>query len=69
MHSDRWHVVERFRVSDDGRTLTRAYTFEDPLYMEGSYTGQDTHSLTSEPYVPYGCEELGGMNNQRPEGE
>ena len=69
MHSDRWHVVERFRVSDDGRTLTRTYTFDDPLYMEGSYTGQDTHSLTTEPYVPYGCEDLGGTNNQRPEGE
>ena len=69
MHSDQFHVVERFRVSDDGRTLTRAYTFDDPLYMEGSYSGQDTHSLTSEPYVPYGCEDLGGMNNQRPAGE
>ena len=68
VHSGRWHVVERFRVSDDGRTLTRAYTFEDPLYMVGSYTGQDTHSLTSEPYVPYECEDLGGINNRRPEG-
>ena len=69
VHSDRWHVVERFRVSDDGRTLTRTYTFDDPLYMEGAYTGQDTHSLTSEPYAPYECEDLGGINNQRPEGE
>ena len=69
MHSEQFHVVERFRASDDGRMLTRSYTFDDPLYMQGSYTGQDTHSLTSEPYVPYGCEDLGGTNNQRPEGE
>ena len=68
MHSDRWHVVERFRVSPDGRTLTRSYTFEDPLYMQGTYSGEDTHSLTTEPYVPYACEDLGGRNNQRPEG-
>ena len=69
MHSDQWHVVERFRVSPDGRTLTRDYTFDDPLYMQESYTGQNTHSLTTEPYVPYACEDLGGLNNVRPEGE
>ena len=69
MHSDQWHVVERFRVSPDGRTLTRTYTFEDPLYMQGTYSGQDSHSLTTEPYVPYACEDLGGLNNLRPEGE
>ena len=68
MHSDRWHVVERFEVSDDGRTLTRSYTFNDPLYMQGAFTGQDAHSLTNEPYVPYACEDLSGRNNQRPEG-
>lgn len=66
MHSDQWHVTERFSVSEDGRTLTRAYAFDDPLYMHGSYSHQDTASLTTEPYVPYGCEDLGGTNNVRP---
>ena len=66
MHSDQWHVTERFEVSEDGRTLTRTYTFDDPLYMQGSYTQQDSASLTTEPYVPYGCEDLGGENNVRP---
>ena len=66
MHSDQWHVVERFRVSPDGRTLSRTYTFDDPLYMHGTYSGEDTHSLTAEPYVPYACEDLGGRNNLRP---
>jgi hypothetical protein len=66
MHSEQWHVTERFSVSDDGRTLTRTYTFDDPRYMLGSYTQQDTASLTTEPYVPYGCEDLGGENNVRP---
>ena len=66
MHSGQWHVVERFQVSADGRTLTRDYTFEDPLYLQGAYSGQDSHSLTTEPYVPYACEELSGQNNFRP---
>jgi len=65
MHSAEWHVVERFSVSDDGLTLTRDYTFTDPLYMEGSYSGTDTSSLTNEPFVPYDCEELSGENNRR----
>ena len=66
MHSDQWHVVESLEVSADGRSLTRTYTFEDPLFMQGAYTGRDLHSLTTEPYVPYGCEELSGENNERP---
>ncbi len=66
MHSDQWHVVERFEVGTDRRSLIRTYTFGDPLFMQGAYMGQDLHSLTTEPYVPYGCEELSGENNQRP---
>ena len=66
MHSDRWHVVERFEVAAGGRTLTRTYTFDDPLFMQATYTGQDSASLTTEQYAPYDCEELSGKNNQRP---
>ena len=66
MHSDQWHVVERFEVSAGGRTLTRSYTFDDPLFMQGTVTGQDWASLTTEQYSPYNCEELSGQNNQRP---
>ena len=65
MHSEQWHVVERLFIGEDGLTLTRDYTFTDPLYMEGSYSGQDTASLTTDPYVPYDCEELSGENNRR----
>jgi hypothetical protein len=65
MHSSEWHVVERFSVSDDGLVLNRDYTFTDPLYMESSYGGHDTASLTDEPLVPYNCEELSGENNRR----
>ena len=66
MHSDRWHVVERFEVAADGRTLSRSYTFDDPLFMQGTYVGEDSASLTTEQYMPYDCEELSGRNNVRP---
>jgi hypothetical protein len=59
-------VVERFEVAADRRTLTRTYTFNDPLFMQGTYAGQDSASLTTEQYAPYDCEELSGKNNQRP---
>jgi len=65
MHSGQWEVVERFRVSDDGLTLIRDYTFSDPQFMEGSYSGQDTLTLSLEPYGGYDCENLGGTNNIR----
>jgi hypothetical protein len=44
--------------------LTRTYTFDDPLFMQGTYAGQDSASLTTEQYAPYDCEELSGNNNQ-----
>lgn len=65
MHSDQWHVEERFEISTDGRRLMRSYTFNDPLFMQGTFTGQDVASLTNEQYTPYDCEELSGKNNQR----
>ena len=69
MHSDQLHVVERFEVDEGGRTLTRNYFFEDPLFMQGAYTGVDTQSLSTEAYRPYDCEELSGQNNRRIKGQ
>jgi hypothetical protein len=34
-HSDAMHVVERFRVSPDGKTLWITQTYEDPATFEG----------------------------------
>lgn len=65
MFSDQFRVTERYSVSPDGLTLTRRYTFSDPLFMEGAYSGEDTVSLTTESYGGYGCEDLGGANNVR----
>jgi hypothetical protein len=65
MYSNQFHVVERFTVDPNARTLTRAYTAEDPLYLKGPYTGQDYMMLSDEPYVLYNCVELSGKNNLR----
>jgi hypothetical protein len=40
-HGEGLHVVERFTLSDDARTLTREYTAEDPAYFDGQFRGAD----------------------------
>lgn len=65
MFSDQMHIVERFTFDPAARSLTRAYTVEDPLYLKAPYTGQDVQTISDEPYVPYNCVELSGKNNIR----
>ena len=38
--SERKTVVERYSVSDDGQTLTLAYTLSDPTYLTAPYNGR-----------------------------
>ncbi len=66
MHSDQMHVVERFSVDPNAKTLTREYRAEDPLYLKSPYTGRDVMLLSKEPFVLYNCVELSGQNNIRP---
>ena len=66
MHSDRMHVIERFSVDPNAKTLTRTYRAEDPLYLKTPYTGTDVMTLSTEPYIRYNCVELSGKNNLRP---
>jgi hypothetical protein len=65
MHSDQYHVVERFRYDENDRTLIREYTASDPLYFEAPYSGRDVADISVIPYLPYDCEELSGANNIR----
>jgi hypothetical protein len=67
LHSDQMHVVERFRVDPEEVLLVRDYTIEDPLYLENVVNGQDFMAMSTGPYEPYGCVELSGDNNIRPE--
>ena len=65
MHSDQMHVVERFSVDANAKTLTRTYRAEDPLYLKSPFNGTDTMALSDEPYTRYECVELSGRNNIR----
>jgi hypothetical protein len=66
MFSSQAHVVERFTLDAGAKTLTRTYSFEDPLYLQQPHTGRDVMSASREPYTPYECVELSGDNNRRP---
>lgn len=57
-HSEAMHVIERFWLSDDGKTLTREYVVNDPLYLAQPYQGSDSVVRTSFPFEEYGCEDL-----------
>ena len=57
-HSDQLHVVERFALDANGRSLTRSWVAEDPLYFEGEYTGRDVVHVSDVPYQPTPCEDL-----------
>jgi hypothetical protein len=58
MNSDQLHVVERFSLDPDARTITRSYTAVDPLYFKGEYTGSDTVGVADLPFAPDQCKEL-----------
>jgi hypothetical protein len=57
-HSGRLHVVERFTLGDEGRSLRRTFVATDPLYFEGEYKGADTVYVADVPYEPIACDDL-----------
>jgi len=66
-HSDQMHLVERFSIDAEEGVLIRDYTLEDPLFLTTVVTGQDLMAISDAPYESYGCVELSGENNIRPE--
>ena len=58
-NSNRLHVVERFTLDMDAMQLTREYAAEDPVYLEGQYTGSDTVQVADFPYTADTCKEQG----------
>jgi hypothetical protein len=57
-HSDKLHVVERFKLDPTTNTLKREYTAEDPLFFTAAYTGSDTLSPSNVPFAVEACEDL-----------
>ena len=61
------HIVERYRYDGEAQRLVRSYVVEDPLYFVRTYASEDMMGISAKPWEPYGCLELAGDNNQRPE--
>ena len=57
-HSTELHVVERFSLSEDGKTLMRSYVGIDPLYLAAPFEGQDRIGISAAAFDPYNCEDL-----------
>jgi hypothetical protein len=57
-HSDKLHVIERFKLDPTAATLKRDYTAEDPAYLTAAYTGSDTLAPSNVPYATEACEDL-----------
>jgi hypothetical protein len=50
-HGEGLHVVERFTLDEDARSITREYMAEDPAHFVGQYTGRDVVLLSDLPYA------------------
>lgn len=57
VRSTEYHMVERFRVDHQNRSLVRSYTTSDPLFAVGEQTGEQTVFLADYPYEPYNCDD------------
>jgi Family of unknown function (DUF6152) len=61
-HSDQLQVVERFTLDPAKMQLRRTYEAKDPVYLKGTYTGQDLIQPADAPYAPDQCKEQQFIN-------
>jgi len=57
-HSDKLHVVERFKLDPKTLALKRDYEADDAVYFTDKYTGSDTVLPADAPYAADACKEL-----------
>jgi hypothetical protein len=57
-HGDQMEITERFTMSEHGNELTREYTVVDPVYLAEPYSHRNSSLYTTDPFIPYECEEL-----------
>jgi hypothetical protein len=62
-HTDKLHVVERFTVSQDGRTLTAIVRLEDPDTFNGPLTLKQTWRKNQAAMVEMVCAEDAGADH------
>jgi len=56
-HTDKMHVVERFRLIDDGKTLELIYTVDDPGTFTTKWSGRTTYTRYDVPLIEFVCAE------------
>jgi hypothetical protein len=61
-HSDQLQVTERFTLDPATMQLRRTYEAKDPVYLKGTYTGQDVIQPADAPYAPDECKEQQFIN-------
>ena len=66
--SDELHVVERLTHDPEKDELVIEFTASDPDYWEEPISGVLRLSRNDTAYQEYGCVELAGDNNRRPDG-
>lgn len=66
-YSEQMHSVERYWFDEESQELNMEFVAEDPLYLVGTHTGDETLQMSAQPYETYNCVELSGDNNRRPE--
>ncbi len=55
-HSNKVHVIERFRLSEDGRELHSTQEFEDPLVLDNRGARFIAWKKDGRPRYPYECD-------------
>ena len=65
-HSDNVHVIEKFSLSADGKTLTASQEFEDPEVLENRGIRHIVWNRAEGEYIyPYECDPSFGANYQK----
>lgn len=61
-HSDQIHVVERFKLSEDGQTLMATQEFEDPVTLENRGVRFIAWTKGDDYIYPYECDPTFALN-------
>ena len=67
INSDALQVVERVTHDPETDRLTVSFTALDPKFWRAPLRGEIKLARTGQPFTPYGCIELSGENNLRPD--
>ena len=67
INSDKLHLVERITHDPETDRLVVSFSALDPKFWRAPLQGEIKLARTDQPFTPYGCIELSGENNLRPD--